>query len=78
MVASAWVAAVVSSKTPRAETEKLAELFTRILAMPETREFYDRIGGEITRGGSEEMRRFQQSEIELWKRVATFAKVPLQ
>ena len=78
MSAYAWVAAVVASRTPKAETEKLAELFARILAMPETQEFYAKLGGETTRGGIEELRRFQQVEIALWKRVVSFAKVPLQ
>lgn len=73
-----WVAAAVSAKTPREETEKLAALFTRIETMPETREFYERIGAEVMRGGPEEMRHFQADEIRLWKRIATQAKVEQQ
>ena len=73
-----WVGAMVSSKTPKAETEKLAALLTRIEQMPETREFYERIGAEVMQGGPEEMRRFQAAEIGLWKRIAVKANVEQQ
>ena len=66
------------ARTPRAETERLAELLTRIETLPETREFYERIGAETMRGGPQEMRAFQGAEIELWKRIATEARVPRQ
>ena len=73
-----WVAAVVSSKTPKAETDKLAALMTTIENLPETREFYERIGGEVMRGGPEQMRAFQKSEIDLWKRISVKAKIEQQ
>jgi tripartite-type tricarboxylate transporter receptor subunit TctC len=70
-----WVAAAVSAKTPGAEAARLAELLTRIEKMPETRAFYEQLGAEVMQGGPEEMRAFQKAEIQLWKRVATTAKV---
>ena len=73
-----WVGAMVSSKTPKAETDKLAALLTRIERMPETREFYERIGAEVMQGGPEEMRSFQATEIQLWKRIAVKANVEQQ
>lgn len=73
-----WVAAMVAAKTPKPQADKLAELMTRIERMPETREFYERIGAQVMSGGPQEMREFQQAEIELWKRVATTAKVQQQ
>lgn len=73
-----WVAAMVSAKTPRAEVDRLAALFTRIEGLPETREFYERLGAEVMSGGPEEMRAFQASEILLWKRIAQKARVELQ
>jgi tripartite-type tricarboxylate transporter receptor subunit TctC len=76
--AYSWVAAAVNSRTPKEETDKLAALFTRIANLPETREFYERIGAEVMRGGPQEMRVFQQDEIKLWKRIAAQAKVELQ
>ncbi len=73
-----WVAAAVSSKTPKAETDKLAALMAKIENLPETREFYERIGGEVMRGGAEDMRAFQKAEIDLWKRIAVKAKIEQQ
>lgn len=73
-----WVAAMVPVKTPKAEAEKLASLMTAIERLPETREFYERLGAEVMNGGPEEMRAFQNAEIKLWKRIATSAKVELQ
>ncbi len=73
-----WVGAMVSAKTPKPETDKLAALLTKIENLPETREFYERLGAEVMRGGPEEMRAFQSAEIQLWKRIVTKAKVEQQ
>lgn len=73
-----WVGAMVSARTPKAETDKLAALLTKIEAMPETREFYERIGAQVMHGGPEEMRAFQANEIQLWKRIAVKANVEQQ
>ena len=73
-----WVGAMVSAKTPKAETEKLAAILAKIEAMPETREFYEKLGAETMRGGADEMRAFQSAEIQLWKRIVTKAKVEQQ
>ena len=73
-----WVGAMVSSKTPPAETARLAELFTAISKMDETRAFYERLGATPMTGGPAQMREFQKNEIVLWKRIVQQAKVPLQ
>ena len=73
-----WVGAMVGSKTPAAETAKLAELFTTISKMDETRAFYEKLGATPMTGGPAQMREFQQKEIALWKRIVQQAKVPLQ
>jgi tripartite-type tricarboxylate transporter receptor subunit TctC len=73
-----WVAAAVHAKTPKAETDKLAALFTKIETMLETKEFYEKLGAEVMKGGPDEMRSFQAAEIQLWKRIATKAKVEQQ
>ena len=73
-----WVGAMVSAKTPAAETAKLADLFTQISKMDETRAFYERIGAIPMTGGPQQMREFQKNEIALWKRIVVQAKVPLQ
>ncbi|MGD9774364.1 Bug family tripartite tricarboxylate transporter substrate binding protein [Diaphorobacter sp.] len=73
-----WVGAMVSAKTPAAETAKLAELFTSISKMDETRAFYERLGATPMTGGPAQMHDFQKSEIALWKRIVQQAKVPQQ
>lgn len=73
-----WVGAMVSAKTPAAETARLAELFTAISKMDETRAFYERLGAIPMTGGPAQMHEFQKNEIALWKRIVVKAKVPLQ
>lgn len=73
-----WVGAMVSAKTPAAETAKLAALFTQISKMADTREFYERIGAIPMTGGPVQMHEFQKNEIALWKRIVQQAKVPQQ
>lgn len=73
-----WVGAMVSAKTPAAETARLAELFTAISKMDETRAFYERLGATPMTGGPAQMHEFQKNEIALWKRIVVKAKVPLQ
>ena len=69
---------MVSSKTPKPETDKLAALLVKIETLPETREFYERLGAETMQSGPEEMRTFQNAETQLWKRIAAKAKVEQQ
>lgn len=76
--AYSWVGAMVASKTPAAETARLAEWFTAISRMDETRAFYERLGATPMTGGPAQMRDFQKNEIALWKRIVSQAKVPLQ
>lgn len=73
-----WVAAMVNARTPAAETARLAELFTAISRLPETREFYDRLGATAMTGGPEQLRHFQQAEVALWRRIAQQARVEQQ
>ncbi len=76
--AYAWVAAMVAAKTPAAETAKLAQWMTQIGQLPETREFYGRLGAEAMSGGPAQLQAFQRDEIALWKRTAKQAGVELQ
>ena len=72
------VAAVVSAEIPKAQTARLAACLTEIGQMPETREFYERMGAEALSKGPEHMREFQEKEIKLWKRIAADAIVELK
>ena len=76
--AYSWVAAAINARVPKEDIDRLAALFTRIANLPETKEFYERIGAEVMRGGPQEMRTFQSDEIRLWKRIAAQAKVEQQ
>lgn len=78
MVAYLWVGAMVPANTPPAETQALAELFSRIVDMPETREFYARLGAETMTAGPQAMQRFQAEDIALWQRIVAEAGVPQQ
>ncbi|KCB24916.1 Bug family tripartite tricarboxylate transporter substrate binding protein [Bordetella hinzii] len=73
-----WVGAMVSAKTPPAETARLAELFTQISKMPDTRAFYERLGATPMTGGPTQMHEFQKNEIALWQRIVKKAGVPQQ
>ena len=73
-----WVGAMVSAKTPAAQTTKLADLFTQISKMKETREFYERLGATPMTGCPAQMHEFQKNEIALWKRIVQKAHVPQQ
>ncbi|QKH36458.1 tripartite tricarboxylate transporter substrate binding protein [Achromobacter pestifer] len=73
-----WVGAMVSAKTPAEQTARLAELFTRISKLPETRAFYERLGATPMTGGPAQMHEFQQKEIALWQRIVKQANVPQQ
>ena len=73
-----WVGAMVSARTPAAETARLAEHFTAISKLDETRQFYERLGATPMTGGPAQMQEFQKNEIALWKRIVAQAKVPLQ
>ena len=72
---SVWVAAVVSSKAPKAVADKLAEYFVTVAKMPETREFFGKLNAELSTGGAEELRDFQLREIETWKRIVSNSKI---
>ena len=76
--ASTWVGAMISARTPKAETDKLAELFTTISKMDETRAFYQRLGATPMTGGPAQMHEFQKNDIALWKRIVQQAGVPQQ
>ena len=76
--AYAWVAATMPAKVPAAETKAMADLLTKIVQMPETKAFYEKLGAEAAKGGPAEFAAFQLKEIDQWKRIAKIAGVQLQ
>ncbi|ARU05344.1 ABC transporter substrate-binding protein [Comamonas serinivorans] len=76
--AYAWVGAMMPAKVPAAETKVMADLMTKIVQLPETKAFYEKLGAEAAKGGPAEFAAFQLKEIEQWKRIAKIAGVELQ
>lgn len=76
--ADTWIGVAAPARTPKAIVDKLSDLFIRILAMPEIKEFYGRQNVVVMSGGQEELRNFQRDQIEVWKRIATSAKIEPQ
>jgi tripartite-type tricarboxylate transporter receptor subunit TctC len=77
-IATTWVAAVVSSKTPKPVAARLGELLTSIANEKETHAFFAGIGAEMLATGPDALHSLQVNSINVWKRVATNAKIELQ
>jgi len=73
-----WTGVAAPANTPKAVVDKLSATFVKILAMPETREFYAKQHVVVMNGGQDELRSFQREQIDVWKRIATAAKIELQ
>lgn len=73
-----WTGVAAPANTPKPVVDKLSELFVKILAMPETIEFYAKQNVVVMKGGQDELRSFQREQIEVWKRIASSAKIELQ
>jgi tripartite-type tricarboxylate transporter receptor subunit TctC len=73
-----WTGLVAPARVPKPIVDKLSDLMIKIMAMPETRQYFVNQNTEPMQGGQVEMRAFQREEIERWKRIAVAAKVELQ
>ena len=78
---------IVRFRTPIKEPEEIGFLMVVIatsLAISEDtvkqhlKSLYEKLGAETMRGGPDEMRAFQNAEIQLWKNIAAKAKVEQQ
>ena len=76
--ADTWTGVAVAANTPKPVVDKLAGMFMKILAMPETQEFYAKQNVITMKGGQDELRDFQREQIAVWKRIAAAAKIELQ
>ena len=70
-----WTALYVRAETPDAITAKLVETMNKLLATPGAKEFIARIGSDPMPPGPSEMRRFQLSETERFRRIAEGAGI---
>lgn len=73
-----WTGVSAPANTPKPVLDKLSDMFVKILAMPETIEFYAKQNVVVMKGGQDELRSFQREQIEVWKRIATSARIELQ
>ena len=76
--AAPWNGIMAPAGVPKPIVDRLSDLFMRIMAMPETHEFFAKQNVEIMAAGQEPMRRFQREEIERWKRIRELAKIEQQ
>lgn len=76
--ADTWTGVAVAANTPKPVVDKLSGMFVKILAMPETREFYAKQNVITMKGGQDELRDFQREQIAVWKRIAAAARIELQ
>ena len=65
----------IRSETPEAVTAKLVDTMQKILATPAAREFIAKIGSDPMALPPADMRKFQISETERFKRIADGAGI---
>ena len=73
-----WTSMVIRSETPDAVTAKLVDAVAKILATQAAKDFTTRIGSEQLLLGPAEMRKFQLSETERFRRIADGAGIKPQ
>jgi tripartite-type tricarboxylate transporter receptor subunit TctC len=66
-----WTSFWVSSKTPDPIVKILADAMQKALAQPDSKEFIEQTGAEVMPFGPTEMRAFQLTEIERFRKAAT-------
>jgi tripartite-type tricarboxylate transporter receptor subunit TctC len=71
----AWYGVYVPAGTPPAIVRKLNQDIVRVLRMPDVQERYAKAGFNVVGSTSEDFARFNQSEIEKWRKVVNAAKV---
>ena len=70
-----WTSMYIRSETPEAVTAKLVDTMQKILATPAAREFIAKIGSDPMALPPADMRKFQISETERFKRIADGAGI---
>ncbi len=73
-----WTTLTVRSETPEAVTNRLVDAVQKVMAMPATKEFTRKIGSDPLALATNDMRRFQMSEIERFRAVAASAGIKPQ
>lgn len=73
-----WTSFYVRSETPDDVTAKLADAVQKVLATNEARDFAKSLGGELMPYASVAMQKFQQDELERFRRIAAAAGIKAQ
>jgi tripartite-type tricarboxylate transporter receptor subunit TctC len=76
--ASTWHGVIARGETPAAIVERLNKEIVRILRSAEVRSTLVHAGLDVGAGSAEDFRRFVQSEIDKWRKVATGANIRLE
>lgn len=77
-LASAWVGAAVSAKTPDPIVRELEALFQKAGARQDVNDYFERVGMTRWMMKAQHMRQFQIDEIARWKRIAGIAGIEQQ
>jgi tripartite-type tricarboxylate transporter receptor subunit TctC len=72
-LASTWVAAAVSAKMPAPLVERIVSLFQQAASHNETKEYHQQRHYELVASTPAEMKQYQMTEIERWKRLVSIA-----
>jgi tripartite-type tricarboxylate transporter receptor subunit TctC len=75
LLAINWYVLLAPAATPRAIIDRLNAESTRIMRMPETREFFSAMGGEPTSNTIEQSTTFLREEFERWGKVIRSAGI---
>lgn len=73
-----WTTLTVRGETPEPVTQRLVEAVQKVMALPVTKEFTRKIGSDPLSLISQDMRRFQMTEIERFRGVAAAAGIKPQ
>lgn len=73
-----WTGLAASAGVSHSIIDKLSANFVRIMAMPETQDYFAKQNVELLPAGQEAMRKFQREEVDRWKRIAALARIEPQ
>ena len=73
-----WTSMYIRSETPELATHRLVEVMQKILSTPGAKEFIAKIGSDTMALGPTDMRKFQISETERFRRIADAAGIKAQ
>lgn len=73
-----WWAAYVPKGTPKPIVDKLEKTFNDIVKMPETKKFFNNLGGDPYPGDHTLLAKIQKDETEAWKKYVKLAHIEPQ